>query len=226
LISLIAAILVDPRANLGGGTGMDRRDCAMPTIRTAAASDAAEVGSILADGFHNDPVMSWVFGGDDEQRARKLLTCFTFMSAEANIPLQATFLVDGGCACWTPLPGTDEWPRERGKRFNEVLGAECDEGDFERLAVMGIAMERAHPSEPHWYLGSIAAVRSLQGQGVGTGLLAHSLAIVDADGAPAYLESSNPRNVSLYERHGFVVTGRIDLPGGPPLIPMWRAATR
>jgi ribosomal protein S18 acetylase RimI-like enzyme len=55
-------------------------------------------------------------------------------------------------------------------------------------------------------------------------LLAHCLAFVDHDSAPAYLESSNPRNVSLYERHGFEVTGQIDLAGGPTLIPMWRHA--
>lgn len=42
------------------------------------------------------------------------------------------------------------------------------------------------------------------------------------DHSPAYLESTNPRNVSLYERHGFAVTGSIDLPGGPSLSAMWR----
>ena len=47
---------------------------------------------------------------------------------------------------------------------------------------------------------------------------------MDADGAPAYLESTNPRNVSLYERHGFVATGSIELPGGPPLTAMLRPA--
>lgn len=28
---------------------------------------------------------------------------------------------------------------------------------------------------------------------------------------PAYLDSPNPRNVSFYERHGFVVTGEARL---------------
>ena len=39
---------------------------------------------------------------------------------------------------------------------------------------------------------------------------------------PAYLESSNPRNISLYLRHGFVDTGEITAADGPSLIPMWR----
>jgi GNAT superfamily N-acetyltransferase len=194
----------------------------MEHISTAMAKDAAEVTRILADGFHDDPVMCWVFQGDDAERATKLEACFGFLSTEAVVPLGATFLVDGGCACWTPPPGTDPWPADRGARFNEVLRGPCDDDDIRRLGVLSTAMDAVHPSEPHWYLGAIAAVRERQGQGLGTALLGHSLALVDGEGAPAYLESSNPNNVPLYERHGFRVTGSIDLPDGPSLIPMWR----
>ena len=48
---------------------------------------------------------------------------------------------------------------------------------------------------------------------------------VDAEHAPAYLESSNPDNIPYYMRFGFEVTGEIKLPdGGPSMIPMWRPA--
>jgi GNAT superfamily N-acetyltransferase len=194
----------------------------MPQVRTATSHDSAEAGRILADGFHDDPVMSWVFQGGDELRSGKLRACFDFLCSEANIPLGATFLVDAGCACWTPLPGKDDWPPDRGARFIEMLHGRCDDADIQRLGVLASSMEEFHPAEPHWYLGSIATVRSRQGQGIGTALLHHSLAIVDDVGAPAYLESSNLRNVGLYERHGFRTTGQIDLPGGPSLTPMWR----
>lgn len=79
-----------------------------------------------------------------------------------------------------------------------------------------------HPSDRHWYLGLIATEPQLQGRGSGAALLTHSLQLVDMDHSPAYLESTNPRNVSLYERHGFAVTGSIDLLGGPSLSAMWR----
>ena len=46
----------------------------------------------------------------------------------------------------------------------------------------------------------------------------------DAQGLPAYLESSHPRNVPLYERHGFEVMGVIQPGDFPPLIPMLRPA--
>ena len=32
----------------------------------------------------------------------------------------------------------------------------------------------------------------------------------------AYLESSNPKNMSLYERHGFESMGRIQIGDSPP----------
>ena len=47
-----------------------------------------------------------------------------------------------------------------------------------------------------------------------------------AEGVPAYLECTKQRNVAFYERHGFAVTGEIQVPdGGPVLWAMWRAPT-
>jgi hypothetical protein len=45
----------------------------------------------------------------------------------------------------------------------------------------------------------------------------------DAEGIPAYLESTKERNVGFYESHGFAVTGREQIArGGPQLWLMWR----
>jgi ribosomal protein S18 acetylase RimI-like enzyme len=52
----------------------------------------------------------------------------------------------------------------------------------------------------------------------------HALDRCDEQHLPAYLESSNPANISLYERHGFEVTARIQTETSPPMHPMYRAA--
>ena len=55
------------------------------------------------------------------------------------------------------------------------------------------------------------------------GLLAENLALIDAAGAPAYLESSNPVNLGRYQSVGFERLGEFALPeDGPSVTTMWR----
>ena len=76
---------------------------------------------------------------------------------------------------------------------------------------------------PHWYLGYLGARRDRQGQGLGTQMLREVLACADTDGVPAYLESSNERNLPLYERNGFRLIGDLRALGhGPTIWRMWR----
>lgn len=70
----------------------------------------------------------------------------------------------------------------------------------------------------------IGADPSRQGQGLGSALLKEGLKRCDADGVIAYLESSNPKNIPLYERYGFEVIGVIQPGDFPPFYPMLRPA--
>ncbi len=80
------------------------------------------------------------------------------------------------------------------------------------------ALERLHPLEPHWYLGTLGIDPPHQGRGVGAVLLGDWLGRVDRDGAPAYLETDARANVSFYERQGFAVEEQLELLG----VPVWR----
>lgn len=84
------------------------------------------------------------------------------------------------------------------------------------------AMGSHHPDEPHWYLPMIGVEPARQGRGHGAALLRHQLARCDAEGTLAYLESSNPRNIGLYLRHGFEITGAIQVGSSPVMTPMLR----
>ena len=66
----------------------------------------------------------------------------------------------------------------------------------------------------------LGVATNAQGRGVGSALLKHTLAPLDASGTVAYLECSTERNVALYQRHGFEVTGEFDLPN----LHMWTMA--
>jgi GNAT superfamily N-acetyltransferase len=75
-----------------------------------------------------------------------------------------------------------------------------------------------------WYLPWLGVDRSAQGQGLGARLLSETLGRVDDTHLPAYLESPNPRNVSLYSRHGFETVATIQIGECPIMTCMLRQA--
>ena len=82
-----------------------------------------------------------------------------------------------------------------------------------------------HPDDA-WYLAFIGVDPSKQGLGVGSFILKEALKHIDELGERAYLESSNPRNMSLYERHGFESMGKVQIGDSPPAHPMIREARK
>ncbi|MGH3500480.1 MAG: GNAT family N-acetyltransferase, partial [Nocardioidaceae bacterium] len=97
-----------------------------------------------------------------------------------------------------------------------------------RLSVAGSlqqAYAQVHPTDPHWYLGTIGVDPASQGQGHAAALLRSQLRRVDEQSMPSYLESTKISNVDLYEHFGFTVTGTAPLPeGAPRTTTMWRPA--
>ena len=85
-------------------------------------------------------------------------------------------------------------------------------------------LERHHPKSPeHWYLHYLGVEPRRQGKGLGGALLAPVLERCDAEGIPAYLESSTEPQPELYERNGFDLTDVFNMPvKGPPVREMWR----
>jgi len=71
------------------------------------------------------------------------------------------------------------------------------------------------PTEPVWFLATVAVESERQGRGLGTAVIRPGLAEADRAGLPAFLETADERNVRLYRRLGFEVTAEIDLPDGP-----------
>ena len=98
----------------------------------------------------------------------------------------------------------------------------CGLNKLSRWLIFGELCQSKRPKKPHYYLDFIGVHPDKQGQGYASALLRHTLTRLDAEKQPAYLESSNPRNNPLYQRHGFQITDEIQLPNGPILWCMWR----
>ena len=96
-----------------------------------------------------------------------------------------------------------------------------DAGAMERLSRL-FPIFQSHPRTPHWYLAFVGTREADRGLGLASACIGAVTARCDVDGLGAYLESSDPDNVPLYERHGFVVTGEVAVDGGPTVPLMWR----
>jgi GNAT superfamily N-acetyltransferase len=124
-----------------------------------------------------------------------------------------------GVAIWLP-PGVhgDDGPVE------SVVADSLAEGTQAEFGQLLEGTERYRPVEPHWYLSLIGVDASRRSAGSGAALMEQGLRRCDRDRRPAYLWSSNPRNLSFYERHGFEMVGTIQKGSSPPIFPMLRRA--
>ncbi|CAM5712259.1 GNAT family N-acetyltransferase [Mycolicibacterium aubagnense] len=193
--------------------------------RAATRSDAGALSRTLARAFADDPVMKWMIP-DDGARRRRLPRLFAALAKYQHLDHGGVEIASSGdgigaAALWDP-PGT--WQQTRGDelRIAPIMLLTLGTAVLRGQAASEL-MKKHHPEEPHWYLAVIGSDPLVRGGGFGQALMKSRLDRVDAEHAPAYLESSNPVNVPYYERFGFEVTGEMVLPnGGPRLIPMWR----
>jgi GNAT superfamily N-acetyltransferase len=189
------------------------------TVRSADSADADDVVATLADAFHDDPVMLWMFAGDTSL----LPLLFAAFVADGFAEGEVVTAGDGAAACvWMPR-AADYMPRAF--TDEEIEGIRVAFGpSAERVATAADLTNARHPmGTAHLYLPFIGVTAAHQGTGLGGTLLRHRLAKADADGVPAYLEASSSRTQPLYERHGFAALGDpIVLPDGPSIQPMWR----
>ena len=194
----------------------------MTGARTVGDDEIKPVAAALARAFHDDPVMTWLFGTNDRRRLSRLRRFFAHEAKRhgAHGEVLTNDGLEGG-AYWDP-PG--RWKETWGDVLRSVPVLAPAIGPRIRRGLQGLSMmEAAHPREPHWYLAILGTDPQAQGKGVGAALMEPILDRCDGQGLGAYLESSKEQNLAYYARFGFVVTGELHLPQGPPLWPMWRA---
>ena len=194
-------------------------------VRPARRDEAALLGEVLADAFAEDPIFAWLIAPQVRGRDKRLRTLFTSMSRgylRQGKPCYRTD--DGSAAALWASPGGWSMP------LSQIILEAAPNGlafrhHLLRALRTQLQIERLHAaqSRPHWYLGYLGTRRDRQGEGLGTQMLREVLGGPDADGIPAYLESSNERNLALYERNGFRVVGELQALGhGPTIWRMWR----
>jgi GNAT superfamily N-acetyltransferase len=200
-----------------GGAASGAPIAAAPAIVAVGPEEAGRVVGVITLAFAADPPSRWLFP-EAESYLRHFPSFVRALGGAALAARTAQMTPDGAAVALWLAP--DAAPDE------EALAALIEDAVAPgKRATMAAAVEqmiRCHPQEPHWYLPFIAVEPARQSGGLGAALLRAQLAACDRAGLPAYLESSNPRNRPLYERHGFVPITEIKVGDCPPIMPMLR----
>lgn len=187
----------------------------MISIQPAQKQDIPALADLFADAFQGAPFYNFCFPDPAGQEAflRKFMLFRVRYGLKAGRGFQTA---DGaGAAVWIP-PGRTMKPADlllcgglsamlaAGKPAAKQLMALNDFADqVERDACPG----------RHWHLSPLGVRPGAQGQGVGSALLAHGLAQIDARGESCCLDTQNPEAVGLYERFGFRIQRDTVVPG-------------
>ncbi len=192
-----------------------------PIIRNADDGDLGIMVESLSDSFAEDPMFNWVF-----PKTELYPHFFYLLIKDVYLPRGIVHIEQEGRAAALWLPPEERYeiaPRLGLLRFGLRLLRENGLRTVLRLHRQGSVFNKYYPTEPHYYLQFIGCRHSDQGQGIGSALLKEGLRICDEQGMPAYLECSNFRNVSLYERNGFEVRASERVgQHGPVAWFMWR----
>lgn len=187
-------------------------------VRSASPDEESAVSAVIALAFTTDPMARWSLR--DAQTYLAVMPELIRAFGAAAYDSDSTYVSDdfGGAAMWLP-PGVEPDI----ETLARLIRTNADPAILSDIDAMFDAMARYHPTVPHWYLPLIGTDPARQGEGIGSALMHHALARCDREGAAAYLESSNPRNIPLYQRHGFEILGTIQIGSSPVLTPMLRS---
>ncbi|MFC1437077.1 GNAT family N-acetyltransferase [Streptacidiphilus sp. N1-10] len=191
--------------------------------RVATPADVENIVETMTTAFFHDPLWGPAFP-DEEHRAVQAAEMWRlYVTSALRYPWTLVTPDAGAAAVWIPPGGSELTPAEE-SGLDDLLTRAAGTEAARAIRVIYDQLEAAHPEEECFYLTLLGVHDRDRGKGLGMGLLAESLHRIDALGAPAYLESSNPANLGRYESVGFTARDEITVATGHVVTTMWRPA--
>jgi len=190
-------------------------------LRVAGPADVDPIVATLTSAFFDDPLWGPAFPDRQQRAAQAAQLWRLFASSAQRYPWSLVTPNVEAVALWIP-PGGHELTEadEAGLEsfLVDLVGTEAAGG----ILALFEQCEAARPDEPHFYLSLLGTHRDHRGAGIGMALLADTLALIDAEGMPTYLESTNPANDARYVRQGYRPLDQVTLANGHRITTMWR----
>lgn len=189
--------------------------------RPLGSADAGRAAALIARAFAwHEPWGAWTVP-DPGSREELLRERF-------DADIRARFLPHGDCRT-IDLETVTLWIPPRDHPGTECFNARRSEDDYDSYGERATAIRAVdelirslRPSEPHWFLDTIATEPALFGRGLAGRLLSDDLERRDRSGDICALDTHTPRQVAFYERHGFTVVGSGEPASGLPIVVMVR----
>lgn len=191
---------------------------------TNSSTQIQQVAKILAASFIDDPSFPFIFG-DNSYQATDLNDFFEIFATDAMQRGQITIAPDEQGACiW--YPAEVEIFHEQ---FEEVLGKIidtisdiADKESGQRFEQLISKVSEHKPTQKYCEVFFIGMKPSARNKGIGNSLLKPVLNYADTNQVGCYIVSSNSRNISFYERHGFQKYCLIEISNSYSMTGMWR----
>ncbi len=189
----------------------------------AETADVERVIEIISLAFATDPVWGVALARPDGRTDHQV--AFWRPYVEGALRHSSVYLAEGATAVavWIP-PGCDEMTESQEAAALAVVENSLPAESKPAMLELWDRFTAARPELPqHHYLNFLATHPDHRGRGVGQQLLRENLNEFDAQGIPAYLESTNPANNHRYRRAGFSTLGMFTSTfNSAPITTMWR----
>ncbi|WP_193198865.1 GNAT family N-acetyltransferase [Nostoc sp. MG11] len=183
-----------------------------------------QVANILTESFLDDPSFSFVFG-ENSYQVSALNAFFEIFVTDAMQRGEIMIAPDEQGACiWYPAEVeifNEQFEDTVGKiiyAISEIAGKESGKRFEQLIEKVG----QNEPTQKHCEVFFIGLKPSARRKGIGKSLLKPVLDYADTNQVGCYLVSSNPRNISFYERHGFQKYCPIEISNSYSMTGMWR----
>jgi len=173
---------------------------------------------VLANAFSKDPMWKKVFKDEDKYRAVSELMV-KFAMKYGNV-FSTSDNLEGVMAIMPPDKDMTVLRIIRSGAFFNSLKLVKLRKEMEQTAKTLEEEKKNLNIGPYIYLLIIGVSQEFQGKGFGGKLLRAIVEKAEIERKPMYLETQNEKNVSLYEKYGFYVVKKINLPD-PVNLPMW-----
>ena len=186
-------------------------------LRPLRAGRLDAAAAMLARAFSDDPANPYLI--PDPAQAIPVLTAFFEACLRNGLEHGQVFALDDplrAVAIWHVIDNDHvEMPEPDLSAMLSMLDEPIQDRWLWVFGSMG-EVHQVHQRlmrQPHTYLPALGVEPKQQGRGLGSAMLAPLLARSRSLGLPCYLETFNPLNPPLYERHGFRVAHEGVVPG-------------